>query len=83
VISESGIKTRADLERLEAAGVKGVLVGESLMRAPDVGAALAALRGNHPVATSRRRGWGTTACQLGLVRPTGHGGVGRRNDRRR
>ena len=33
VISESGIKTTADLRRLEAAGVKGVLVGESLMRA--------------------------------------------------
>ncbi len=45
VISESEIKTTADLERLEAAGVKGVLVGESLMRAPDVAAALAALRG--------------------------------------
>jgi indole-3-glycerol phosphate synthase len=45
VISESGIKTPADLARLEAAGVKGVLVGESLMRAADVGAALAELRG--------------------------------------
>ena len=45
VISESGIKTNADLRKLEAAGVKGVLVGESLMRAPDVGAALDALRG--------------------------------------
>jgi indole-3-glycerol phosphate synthase len=45
VISESGIKTHADLTRLEAAGVKGVLVGESLMRAPDIAAALMALRG--------------------------------------
>jgi indole-3-glycerol phosphate synthase len=45
VISESGIKTNADLRRLEAAGVKGVLVGESLMRAPDIGLALDALLG--------------------------------------
>jgi indole-3-glycerol phosphate synthase len=44
VISESGIKTNADLKRLEAAGVKGVLVGESLMRSPDVAGALTALR---------------------------------------
>ena len=43
VISESGIKTPDDLTRLEAAGVKGVLVGESLMRAADVGQALAEL----------------------------------------
>ena len=40
VVSESGIRTRADLDRLAAAGVRAVLVGESLMRAPDVGAAL-------------------------------------------
>jgi indole-3-glycerol phosphate synthase len=45
VISESGIKTHADLTRLESAGVKGVLVGESLMRAPDIAVALMALRG--------------------------------------
>jgi indole-3-glycerol phosphate synthase len=45
VISESGIKSNADLRRLEAAGVKAVLVGESLMRAPDIGVALDELRG--------------------------------------
>jgi indole-3-glycerol phosphate synthase len=45
VISESGIRTNADLRRLEAAGVKGVLVGESLMRAGDIGLALDELRG--------------------------------------
>ncbi len=45
VVSESGIRTRADLERLRAAGAKAVLVGESLMRAPDIGAALDALTG--------------------------------------
>jgi indole-3-glycerol phosphate synthase len=45
VVSESGIKTRADLVRLGAAGARAVLVGESLMRAGDIGAALDALRG--------------------------------------
>jgi len=44
VVSESGIKVRADLERLGTAGARAVLVGESLMRAPDIGAALDALR---------------------------------------
>jgi len=44
VVSESGIKTAADLARLHAAGVKAVLVGESLLRAPDIGKALDALR---------------------------------------
>jgi indole-3-glycerol phosphate synthase len=45
VVSESGITSRTDLDRLAAAGVKAVLVGESLMRATDIGAALRALRG--------------------------------------
>ena len=45
VVSESGIRTQADLERLRSAGVHSVLVGESLMRAPDIGAALDALQG--------------------------------------
>jgi len=44
LVSESGIRTADDLRRLEAVGVKAVLVGESLMRAPDIGAALDALR---------------------------------------
>ena len=35
VISESGIKDRTDVERLEKAGVKGILVGEILMRSSD------------------------------------------------
>jgi len=47
VVSESGIKTRADLDRLAAAGVRAVLVGESLMRAPDIGVALKALIGTN------------------------------------
>ena len=40
LVSESGIRTRADVERLEAAGVSAILVGETLMRAPDIGAAV-------------------------------------------
>jgi indole-3-glycerol phosphate synthase len=43
LVSESGIKSRADLDRLTAAGVRAVLVGESLMRATHVGQALSAL----------------------------------------
>jgi indole-3-glycerol phosphate synthase len=43
LVSESSIKSRADIDRLSAAGVRAVLVGESLMRAPDIGAALTAL----------------------------------------
>ena len=43
VISESGIRSRRDLDRLMAADVYRVLVGEHLMKQPDVGAALRAL----------------------------------------
>jgi indole-3-glycerol phosphate synthase len=47
-LAESGIRTRADVVRLEAAGFDALLVGESLMRAPDPGAALRELRGGAP-----------------------------------
>ena len=40
VVSESGIRSRRDVERLEAAGVQAMLVGETLMARPDVGAAV-------------------------------------------
>ncbi len=40
VVSESGIRTHADILRLQEAGVHRVLVGEHLMRQPDVGIAL-------------------------------------------
>jgi indole-3-glycerol phosphate synthase len=46
LVSESGIRTRADLDRLRTAGARAVLVGESLMRAPDVGAQLRELLGS-------------------------------------
>jgi indole-3-glycerol phosphate synthase len=45
LVSESGIRNRGDVERLRAAGVRAVLVGESLMRADDIGARLRELRG--------------------------------------
>jgi indole-3-glycerol phosphate synthase len=44
-VGESGIRTAADVDRLGAAGIDAILVGESLMRQPDVGAAAAALVG--------------------------------------
>jgi indole-3-glycerol phosphate synthase len=40
VVSESGIKTPADVARLRAAGIHRILVGEHLMRQNDVEAAL-------------------------------------------
>ncbi len=43
VVIESGLRTRDDLARFEAAGVRAFLVGETLMRAPDPGAALRTL----------------------------------------
>jgi len=45
LVSESGIGSHGDLQRLAAAGAKAVLVGESLMREPDVADALRRLRG--------------------------------------
>jgi indole-3-glycerol phosphate synthase len=42
-VAESGITKREDIERLRAAGFNALLIGESLMRAPDPGAALAEL----------------------------------------
>jgi indole-3-glycerol phosphate synthase len=46
LVSESGIKTRDDVKRLQAAGVHRILVGEHLMRQPDIAAALRELIGN-------------------------------------
>ena len=45
LVAESGIHTREDVLRLEAAGVDAMLVGESLMREPDIGAAVKRLLG--------------------------------------
>ncbi|MEZ6070875.1 MAG: indole-3-glycerol phosphate synthase TrpC [Pirellulales bacterium] len=45
-VAESGIHTQGHVMLLEAAGVNAMLVGESLMRQDDVGAAVDALLGN-------------------------------------
>jgi indole-3-glycerol phosphate synthase len=43
LVSESGISERGEVARLRAAGVDAILVGEGLLRHPDVGQALARL----------------------------------------
>ena len=48
LVSESGIRNRRDVERLEAAGVSAILVGETLMRADDIGLAVERLLGLAP-----------------------------------
>ncbi|MBE0595685.1 MAG: indole-3-glycerol phosphate synthase TrpC [Desulfuromonadales bacterium] len=45
VVAESGIHTHSDIQRLQRAGAKGFLVGESLMREDDIGAKLRELLG--------------------------------------
>jgi indole-3-glycerol phosphate synthase len=45
VVSESGFNSREQLDDLERVGVDAVLVGEGLMRAPDVEGACRALTG--------------------------------------
>lgn len=45
-VSESGIKTAADIEALRSNGTNAVLIGETLMRNPDKKAALDELRGH-------------------------------------
>jgi indole-3-glycerol phosphate synthase len=45
LVSESGIASHADIQRLRAEGIGAVLVGESLMRQPDIGVAVRSLMG--------------------------------------
>jgi indole-3-glycerol phosphate synthase len=45
LVSESGIKTNDDVRRLQKVCVQGFLVGESLMREPDVKVAVGRLLG--------------------------------------
>jgi indole-3-glycerol phosphate synthase len=53
LVSESGIRTYVDVQRLGAVGVRAVLVGETLMRAPDIGAQLDLLLGRSADAGQR------------------------------
>ncbi|MGC3973700.1 MAG: hypothetical protein QM771_04860 [Nitrospira sp.] len=48
IVSESGIHTRKDVERLVEAGVHAMLIGESLIRAQDTGAKIRELLGDQP-----------------------------------
>jgi indole-3-glycerol phosphate synthase len=40
LVSESGIRSRADVDRLKAGGARAMLVGETLMRSADIGMAV-------------------------------------------
>ena len=53
VVGESGIRTRADVLRLEAAGVRAMLVGETLMAQADIAAAVEELLGRNVSGTRR------------------------------
>jgi indole-3-glycerol phosphate synthase len=46
LVSESGIDTREDIRKLASAGVRAVLVGESLMRSDDIGAKIREMFGS-------------------------------------
>ena len=48
LVSESGIKTHADIVRLKDFGVNAVLIGETFMRAPDIGAKVREVMGFNP-----------------------------------
>ncbi len=45
LVAESGLRTRADIERLQSAGYRAFLIGETLMRAADPLATLRELQG--------------------------------------
>lgn len=48
-VSESGIRRRSDVVALQAMGTCAILVGESLLKAKDIGAKIAELMGTTPV----------------------------------
>jgi len=48
IVSESGVKTRDDVVRLQRAGAQAILIGETLMRADDIAAKIEDLFGPMP-----------------------------------
>ena len=48
LISESGLRSRDDLQRLQAAGFRGFLIGETFMRAKDPEQAIRDVLNDHP-----------------------------------
>jgi indole-3-glycerol phosphate synthase len=49
LVAESGIHTRADVERVQRAGAQAILVGEALVRQGDIGLKISELLGANPV----------------------------------
>jgi len=45
LVAESGIRTAEDVKRLVRAGARALLIGETFMRAPDIGAKVRELLG--------------------------------------
>jgi indole-3-glycerol phosphate synthase len=45
-VSESGIRKREDVEKIEAAGIDAILVGTCLMESPDISRKIDELRGS-------------------------------------
>ena len=45
LVAESGIRDRSDIQRLNAVGIRSVLIGETLMRSGDIGGTMANLKG--------------------------------------
>ena len=46
LVSESGIRSRADIEKLKQAGCTAVLIGQTLMEATDIAAKIEELLGS-------------------------------------
>ena len=68
VVGESGIHHRADVLRLQSAGINAILVGESLMSQPDIGSAVDRLLGK----TNNEVGEWSVALVLVAYRHAGH-----------